>query len=311
MATLGNYYLNGPSLSTATKVFTDVALTICAPDGYYSDGTISRQQVSCLLLPQQTCSDCVAGCSDSINATASGVGLYKLTFSTGGALGALRIYFQPFGKPDGIRVTYNSINYNKLTSTVYGSLKSNNTSNYTFVGNNTNDCSIGTTLDGGGYTNQNVFIYNIGTSSFPATPDQTDGVVTGTSGDVNLTANDPGYCTLVIPVNDSAVTDVSVEIFGVCPPNTSWNLLLNCPAPLVGVPSSNVGEGCAIFPNTYYSVPNAAGTAGEPVVNEFFVLDENGLTLAPAGDYGINPPSGSKIITVDANGVITQINTCP
>ena len=58
MAVSGNYYLNGPSLSTATAIFTDVNLTICAPDGWYSDGVISRELVGCKLLTQQTCSGC-------------------------------------------------------------------------------------------------------------------------------------------------------------------------------------------------------------------------------------------------------------
>lgn len=58
MATLGNYYLNGPSLSTATGIFTDVNLTTCAPAGWYSDGVISRQLSGCKLLPQQNCPDC-------------------------------------------------------------------------------------------------------------------------------------------------------------------------------------------------------------------------------------------------------------
>ena len=58
MAVSVNYYLNGPSLSTATAIFTDVDLTICAPDGWYSDGVISRKLVGCKLLTQQTCSGC-------------------------------------------------------------------------------------------------------------------------------------------------------------------------------------------------------------------------------------------------------------
>jgi hypothetical protein len=58
MAVTGNYYLNGPSLGSSTAVFTDVDLTVCAPDGFYSDGIISREQVNCILLPQQVCSNC-------------------------------------------------------------------------------------------------------------------------------------------------------------------------------------------------------------------------------------------------------------
>jgi hypothetical protein len=60
MATSGTYYLNAPSLGSATSVFDDVNLTILASDGFYSDGIIAREQVSGVLLPQQTCPSCVS-----------------------------------------------------------------------------------------------------------------------------------------------------------------------------------------------------------------------------------------------------------
>lgn len=58
MATSGSYFLNAPSLGSATAVFTDTDLSICAADGFYSDGVIVREQVGCVLLPQQTCPSC-------------------------------------------------------------------------------------------------------------------------------------------------------------------------------------------------------------------------------------------------------------
>lgn len=59
MAVTGNYYLNGPTLATSTAVFTDAALTVCAPDGYYSDGSITRLLASCKLLASQDCPNCI------------------------------------------------------------------------------------------------------------------------------------------------------------------------------------------------------------------------------------------------------------
>ena len=53
-----DFYLNAPSLGSATAVFYDAALTICADDGFYSDGTVVREQVGCVLLPQQSCPAC-------------------------------------------------------------------------------------------------------------------------------------------------------------------------------------------------------------------------------------------------------------
>jgi len=59
MATSGTYYFDSPSFSTATSVYTDEALTICAADGIYSDGTITRRQVNCVLEVAETCPSCV------------------------------------------------------------------------------------------------------------------------------------------------------------------------------------------------------------------------------------------------------------
>lgn len=56
------YYLNGNDLQSSTAVFLDAALTICAPDGYYSDGTITRKQISCVLSTGSTCQSC---CKDT------------------------------------------------------------------------------------------------------------------------------------------------------------------------------------------------------------------------------------------------------
>lgn len=58
MAVSSTYYLNGPSLGSATAVFTNAALTVCAANGFYSDGVIVRELVGCVLLPQQTCPSC-------------------------------------------------------------------------------------------------------------------------------------------------------------------------------------------------------------------------------------------------------------
>jgi hypothetical protein len=52
------YYLNGPSLVTATAIFTDAALTICAADGYYSDGSFVRQLSGCVLISDVSCPSC-------------------------------------------------------------------------------------------------------------------------------------------------------------------------------------------------------------------------------------------------------------
>ena len=59
MATPGTYYFDSATFSSATAIYTDEALTTCAPDGIYSDGTITRRQVNCVLEVAQTCPSCV------------------------------------------------------------------------------------------------------------------------------------------------------------------------------------------------------------------------------------------------------------
>lgn len=52
------YYLDGTTLANSTAVYADENLTICESDGFYSDGSIVRQQVNCVLLNIQNCESC-------------------------------------------------------------------------------------------------------------------------------------------------------------------------------------------------------------------------------------------------------------
>lgn len=58
MATQGTYYLNAASLALASAVYTDAALTTLAPNGFYSDSSIVREQVSGVLQAQSSCPGC-------------------------------------------------------------------------------------------------------------------------------------------------------------------------------------------------------------------------------------------------------------
>lgn len=94
MATTASYYLNAPSLGSATSVFTNEGLSTFAPDGFYSNGVIVREQVSGVLLPQQTCPscatyDCVTGeCVDPGDGTGTYSTLEACQAACGGGLTA-------------------------------------------------------------------------------------------------------------------------------------------------------------------------------------------------------------------------------
>ena len=56
MATLGTFYFDTNSFASATTIYDDAALTTVAQNGWYSDGTIVRQQISGVLYAAQSCS---------------------------------------------------------------------------------------------------------------------------------------------------------------------------------------------------------------------------------------------------------------
>ncbi len=55
MVSVFNCYYDGPTLSASTAIYTDIALTVLAPDGFYGEGGIVREQVGGVLQPQSNC----------------------------------------------------------------------------------------------------------------------------------------------------------------------------------------------------------------------------------------------------------------
>ena len=64
MAVNSTFYINAADFETATAVYLDSLLTYIAPDGYYSFGTVVRQQSGGILLAADTCGSCIPSCPD-------------------------------------------------------------------------------------------------------------------------------------------------------------------------------------------------------------------------------------------------------
>jgi len=321
MAALGNYYIDAPILSGATSVFTNVGMTTLAADGFYSDqlGTV-REQVGGILGISIACPTCYIPCGTSIDISGGGLtqGIYDMKSNTPTTSGCIIVYVKPYSTDIGVRVAFDSVLYNQMTNATYGYLASNNASNYTYIGDSTlaSPCgtNIGTVLDAGGYpvapATLNQWEYSGAGFAFVGA----SGVVTGTSGDLALTAADPGYCTLYIPkpLETSGVVDAS--IFGPCA-SIEFDIQVNCPVTLVSVWGSNPGPypDCNIepLPNLFYNVPNFGGTAGVPALHEFMLLDPYGVNRVAPGDYVIDVAGALKEITISADGIITAIAACP
>ena len=82
--TLSTFYFDGTSFATATAVYTNATLTTLAPDGYYSNEVLVRQQLNGVLLNATTCTTCAicticTMCTDCTNCTnCTSWNLYKL-----------------------------------------------------------------------------------------------------------------------------------------------------------------------------------------------------------------------------------------
>jgi len=328
MPLLGTYYIDGVTLSSSTSVYTDAGMTTPAPDGFYSDGSVVREQIGGVLSIVQVCPTCSLPCDSAIS-TSGDTGIYQVSYNLGSATGCVIVYFNAFNFPVGIRAQYNSAIYNKLTSITYGYLASTaSPNNYTFLGDSSFDCGVAAALAGGGYSGQNVYVWDASSANFVLASNT--GIVTGAAGDVQLTINPSGYCTLYFPKFTASPIDTVIEMFGPCA-SSVFEVEVNCPTLLTGVSTSegfSSGADSATlcntvgtYPNTYYNVPNYGGIAGCPQIHEFFVQDPYGNIKVPAGKYKIpaipacavsGPPSGEPaILEVDSNGVIVDIYVCP
>lgn len=303
MATSSTYYLNGPTLGTATAVFSNSGLTVCAPNGFYSDGIIVREQVNCVLLPRQVCPSCATPCGGTISANGA-QGIYYLNVDLGSATGAVIVRFNPLTVPDGISALYNSVVYNGLSSPTYGWLQGT-TGLPTYIGATSGDCGI---VAGSPYT-LNEFDYN-GTTFAPL------GTTTNVSvavGQMELTTSAPGNSVMVIPKTTAAPSILDLTLIGPCT-GTVFNISVSCPAPLTSFDSSQVAASsllaCAATVNQTYYVAHVNGTSGTLGLYDLVFNDSIGQFKLTAGYYKTTDAGTNNWYQVDANGVIIAFGVC-
>ena len=309
MATTASYYLNAPSLGSATSVFSNEGLTTLAADGFYSNGVIVREQVSGVLLPQQTCPTCATPCGETINASGS-QGVYLLDLDTGTTVsdvGAVIVRFDPYGVPDGIRGTLGSTVYNKLVSPVDGLHQSSNAGALTYIGQTSGDCGISGTT----YPSLAVFSYD-GTS-FVATGGTQS--VTVAAGDVSLGSSAPGSTMMVIPKLTASPSIINFEVVGPCS-GTAWQMSVACPVLLTGFSSSvsavSSVAACALSETVTYYNASLANTPGTVGLYDLVFADAYGQTPLAAGYYRASGSiTGSNDwFQVSSAGVVVALGTC-
>lgn len=302
---LVNKYINSNDFLTATAVYDDVNLTTLSPDGFYQFGGNYRQQLLGVLGSSSVCDVCYEPCGTGLVIPGGDTGLYNLTFNAGGTLadvGAIVVYFNPAQVPDGIRVLYNGVYYNKTSNETTGVIQSTSGVNdaFTILGDPAATCvpAPGT------------YSYDYFDGYTGATWDAGD----PTPQDVTITAGDDQrgaaglWSTLVIPKPLALPNIVSVQVLGPCA-STGWNLEVNCPADLESFnSSSNQGSStaCVTDDQRFYFARHRGFSNALPVVTNFVFSDSNGVFPLANGNYVM---SDNNVITV-VNGVVTAIVAC-
>lgn len=300
----GSYFINAPSLESATSICVDAAMTIYAPNGIYQQGGIARQLVDGSLLPPQLCPTCSIPCGDYPMQGGAVVGVYKSTVNVGSGTGAVIVSVISDTVPNGFSVQYNSATYNKFSSPTYGYLAA--TSGATFLGTTSDDCGI---VAGSPHT-LNEYIYE--TSEYVASGNQE--VINVVSGQIETTAGSPSTCIMVIPKTSASPNTIEVTVYTTCP-SSDFSVEVSCPEALTefasGVTESTETEACENFPTTnsrYVAYVNGgSGTLG---LYDWVFSDANGQNILPNGYYRSGScPAPNDIFRVE-NGVIVEFIEC-
>lgn len=134
----GPYYLNAETFIGASGVWTDSALTTCAPNGYYSNGVnqryLSNNGTECVLGPVLDCPTCAppsVPCGLTANQDGDSLDMFRLSVGLGSTRGVALVGIDPLSVPDGIVARFPSGSGTIIaegSSQVYGYASNNNPS---------------------------------------------------------------------------------------------------------------------------------------------------------------------------------------
>ena len=318
MASFGTYYIDSNTFAGATGVYIDASLTTGAPDGYYSDGIITRLQTAGVLSRSILCPECNPPCSSAISGSASTTdgGVYYLNFDAGNSLGAIIITLTPTGTfiPVGLTATYDSGVYNSFSSVNDGFLGGTPTNAPTYVGDTAATCSP----FAGVIHTEDEFEYDVSSGLFVSTGTQLAFGISASQ--VQTTTGTPGACVMAIPKINPSPNTVALAIFAPCA-STTFSIDVACPALLTSfdsttLPVATSSAACSgAVEGLYYNVP-VTGIAGSPNIHDIIYTDayaqQRLSNAAGPGYYKWDDGTASGAwFEIDSNSVIINTGSCP
>jgi len=295
---IGNYvFLDGGAVNainnTATSQFVILA-----------DNTYIEIQYG-IVIATGTCTPAGLPCGGTLTPPAGSRGVYQLDIDAGTTVsdtGAILIYFNPASIPDGIRVLYDGVFYNRLSSVSDGNLQSTSgvANAFTILGDPTDNCVPAT---------PNTSVYNAfngyDSNGWIADTPSTRSITINTGDDIR--GGQSQFNLMVIPKPNASPGTVSIEVLGPCA-STGWNLSVECPAALPSFTSNAIGSStfCQSATGTFFFARFQNAVNVYPALNNPIFLDHDGVTRATDQNYIMD---NGQYITV-TNGVVSAITTC-
>jgi len=305
MPSIENKYIDSSSFATATRVYDDIHLTTISPDGFYQYNNEYRNQVNGLLGPLTICEECGIPCGGTLTPPSGQTGLYQLDISVGSTsndTGAIRIHFNPQSIPDGIRVLYDGVYYNRLSSPTDGNLQSTSgvAGAFTILGNPNNNC-VGTTPQ----TNNYAFFNGYDNSGWLAGTPSPQSITINAGDDIRGGQSELNL--LVLPKPNALPGNVTIQVLGPCT-DTGWNIAVDCPAALPSFQAKAIGAGnnCTATDTTLYFGRFINAGNAFPVLNNPVFLDHDGVNRVSDQNYIMD---NNQVITV-TQGVVSSIQNC-
>lgn len=314
------YYLNGADLASSTSVFFDVYLTNLAPDGWYSQDGIVREQVGGILQAAAPCESCAPPCGiewladDSTNEYIE----YVSTINTTPALGCVRIDIDTTLSTNtvfGFRCFYGPNIYNYAVGQLNGYVQAP-ASDITYLSDGV--CTSPAYPCGFVYKQKKLdFFY-----SYYYTGNTVAGCLT-TSNVITVPSTTIDRYTMFIPKTIVGEDDVSLYLYalnfgGACQLNARVSVLCPILLPKISVYTGQTfvdgAAACAFTPTSWSSayIGYINGSFGSISVGDILFMDSSSATpwyFLPGWYLFTNGPDIIAFET-DANGVIINIQNC-
>ena len=295
-------YIDDPDFELATAVYDDITLTTKSADGVYQFNGKTRIQLNGLLGSVSDCPSCGIPCGGTLTPPAGNEGIYQLDISVGSTssdVGAIIIFFNPRSIPDGIRVSYDGVYYNKLYNNVDGIIQSTSgvADAFTILGNPLDAC---VPVSG----NFDFFDGYDSSGWLPGTP-TTKNITVNAGDDVRGGVGMQNL--MVIPKPNGNPGNLRIEVLGPCD-STLWDVSVGCPAELPSFEGKFIDDRvvCETEDTTFYFARFNNHTNPYPILDNPIFEDANGEQLVEDGNYSM---ASNYLITV-FDGIVTNLTAC-